>query len=241
MLPFTLANGRRGSAIPNRARQLLIHRAMRRGFVVLLLLAAAVPVVAQRRVDLIFDVEGVRRTGRISDEFVPNTIQYRPTFGTGGGIGGGVDWFLSDRASLELKVSALETRLRVRATGSDFITNADLGKAQIYPISLLLKWRFNEHAALRPWIGAGVSHIVLRNISNRTLGDVSFQDPTGAVVDAGLELRLSKRISFVGDARYVPIETSANARFGVTQSAPGTTVDMHVKPLIVGFGIAYHY
>jgi outer membrane protein W len=213
---------------------------MRRVFAVLFLLAAATPLFAQRRVDLIFDVEGVRRTGSTAP-FVPNTIQYLPAFGTGGGIGGGVDWFFSNRTSLELKVSALESRLRVRVTGSDFIANADLGNAQIYPVSLLLKWRMNEHAALRPWIGAGVAHIVLRNINNRTFGDVKFQDPTGAVIDGGLELRLSKRLSLVGDARYVPIETSSTARFGVTQNAPGTSVDMHVKPLIVSFGVAYHY
>lgn len=213
---------------------------MRRVFAVLFLLAAAAPLAAQRRVDLIFDVEGVRRTGSTA-AFVPNSVQYLPAFGTGGGIGGGVDWFLSDRTSLELKVSALESKLRVRVTGSDFIANADLGNAQIYPVSLLLKWRMNEHAALRPWIGAGVSHIVLRNINDRTFGNVRFQDPTGAVVAAGLELRLSRRLSLVGDARYIPIETSSTARFGVTQNAPGTPVGLHVKPLIVGFGVAYHY
>jgi outer membrane protein W len=215
---------------------------MRRVFAVLFLLMLAAPLLAQRRVDLILDVEGVRRTGSNSG-FVPNSIQYMPSFGTGGGIGGGVDWFLSDRTSLEMKVAALESNLRVRVAGSDFIANADLGNAEIYPISLLLKWRMNEHAALRPWLGAGVAHIILRNINGKSgaVGGVRFQDPTGAVIDGGLEWSLSKRLSLVGDARYVPIETSAHASFTAAPGASGTTVQMHVKPLIVGFGIAYHY
>jgi outer membrane protein W len=214
---------------------------MRRHFSVLFLLLVAAPLAAQRRVDLILDVEGVRRTGSTS-EFVPNSVQYLPSFSTGGGVGGGVDWFLSDRTSVEMKFAALESKLRVRVSGSDFIATADLGNAQIYPISLLVKWRMNEHAAVRPWLGVGVAHIIVRNINNRgNLGSVRFQDPTGAVVDGGIELQLSKRVSLVGDARYVPIETSSRARFSASPSDPGTSVGMHVKPLIVGFGIAYHY
>ena len=45
------------------------------------------------------------------------------------------------------------------------------------------------------------------------------------------------RWSFTGDARYIPIETSSRAAFG----GSGTSVRLHVKPLIVSFGTAYHY
>src|SRR5438045_2141566 len=105
---------------------------MFRAVAVAFLLFAAAPLLAQRRVDLIVDAEGVRRSSDTTIPFVPNTLSYQPRFDTGGGLGFGVDWFLSDHASAEAKVAGLVTRMRVRVTGSDFVATSDLGRAQIY-------------------------------------------------------------------------------------------------------------
>jgi outer membrane protein len=131
------------------------------------------------------------------------------------------------------------SHLRVRTVGSDFIANVDLGTAQIYPISAILQWHMTEHGTLRPYLGVGGAHIILRNINRRAgiINGVKFDDPTGLVVDGGLELRMSHRWSLSGDARYIPIETDSRAIFSGTSSS----VKMQVKPLIVSFGIAYHY
>ena len=59
----------------------------------------------------------------------------------------------------------------------------------------------------------------------------------GLVLDGGLEIRLSRRFSVVGDARYTPIETHARATFTGT----GTTAQIAVKPLVVSTGIAFHF
>lgn len=211
---------------------------MYRVVAIVFVLALAAPLAAQKHTDLLIDVEGVRRTGT-NAEFTPGVTRYEPSFRTGGGIGGGVNVYFTDRVSLEMKVAALESRMRVRTMGSDFVATADLGNAQIYPITALLQWHMVEHGSFRPYIGAGVGHIVLRNI-NRNFGSatgVHFQDPTGAVIDAGVELRTSHRFGFVGDVRYVPVETTARARFVGTSS----DVVMHVRPLIAGFGLAYHF
>jgi outer membrane protein len=212
---------------------------MKRLVTIALVLAAAIPLAAQRRVDLILDLEGVRRTGKNDDTFAPGTLQFRPEFKTGGGLGGGVNWFFSDRLSMELKAAGFGSHLRVRATGSDFVTNIDLGTAQIYPISAILQWHMTEHGTLRPYLGAGAAHIILHNINRQAgvINGVSFQDPTGLVVDGGLELRMSPRWSLGADARYVPIESESRATFGGSNAS----VRMHVKPLIASFGIAYHY
>ena len=203
------------------------------------LVAIALPVAAQRRVDLLVDVEGVRRSESTRQQFVPGTTVFEPRFHTGGGLGGGVNWFFSDRMSLEAKVSALETNMVVHMSGSDNVASFEIGRAQIYPISAIVQWHMTEHGALRPYVGAGVSHIILRNIERNTgaFGGVRFEDPTGVVVDGGLEWRVSNRWGFTGDARYVPIETNSTATFIGT----GSSIRMHVKPLIVGFGVAYHY
>jgi outer membrane protein W len=195
--------------------------------------------VAQRRVDVFFDVEGVRSTGKASD-FTPGVTRFEPQFQSGGGLGGGLNFFLSDRVSLEAKVAGLASKTRVRIIGSDFIGTADLGWAQLYPVSAVLQWHLAERRAIRPYLGAGFVHTILRNINKQVgLGatGIHFKDPTGLVVDGGLELSLGKKWSVLGDARYVPMETKSKVTF------PGTIArtDMSVRPLIVSFGLAYRF
>jgi outer membrane protein len=205
----------------------------------LLVVFAAAPLAAQhRRIDFLIDAEGARRTGT-NTAFSPG-IRFDPQFGTGGGLGAGLDFFLSDRVSIEAKAAALESRLRVRTIGSDFVAVADLGREQVYPISTILKWHLSEHGTIRPYIGAGVVHVILRHV-NRAVGTsatgIHFGDPTGFVVDGGLELNLSKRVGIYGDARYVPVESQSRATFTGTSSS----VKMDVRPLIVSTGLAWRF
>ena len=203
----------------------------------LVVAAIAAPAFAQRHVEFFVDAEGVRPGSKAV--FEPNVVRYEPRFDTGGGVGGGINWFFSERVSVEVKVAALESRLHLRRSGSDFVTVADLGYAQIYPITALLQWHMLEGTAIRPYIGAGVGYVIMRNISRQTFGlsGVKFDNPTGLVVDGGLELSLSKRWSVLGDARYTPIETRSN----VTFVGAGSTARVDVKSLVVSAGIAFRF
>jgi outer membrane protein len=206
--------------------------------IALLILLAGVPLMAQRRIDLLIDAEGARRTGH-NESFTPG-MRFDPQFGTGGGAGVGLNFFLSDRVSIEAKAAALESRLRVRIVGSDFILTSDLGRAQIFPISAVLQWHLSEYGTIRPYLGAGIAHVILRDV-NRSITSsatgIHFKDPTGVVVDGGLEFNLSKRFGIYGDARYIPVETKSTASFIGTASA----VKMNVRPLIVSTGIAWRF
>ena len=201
-----------------------------------IVLSLAAPAAAQNRVDIFFDAEGVHRSG-VTSNFTPG-LRFEPQFNTGGGVGGGLNFFLTDRVSLEAKLAALGTKVRVRMFGSDFVAIADLGWAQLYPISAVIQWHLLERGAVRPYIGAGVVHTILRNVNKQVGGGASgirFKDPTGVVVDGGVEFKLARKWSLLGDARYVPMETNSRVTF------PGTTsgLNMHVRPLIVSFGLGY--
>jgi len=206
--------------------------------IALFTLLAAAPLMAQRRIDFLIDAEGARRTGH-NESFTPG-IRFDPEFGTGGGAGAGLNFFLTDRVSIEAKAAALESRLRVRIVGSDFIATANLGRAQIFPISALLQWHLSEHGTIRPYLGAGVAHVILRDVNRSVTSSatgIHFKDPTGLVVDGGLEFNLSKRFGIYGDARYIAVETKSTASFVGTTSS----VQMNVRPLIVSGGMAWRF
>jgi outer membrane protein W len=200
-------------------------------------LFAAAAALAQTRVEIVVDAEGVRRTG--TTEIAPNTVSYIPRFDNGGGAGIGVAWYLSDRIAVEMKVAGLASQLTIRRTGSDFITVGDLGYAQIYPITALVQWHPVEGGSLRPYLGAGVGYTILRNIEKSAAGvtGVTFDDPTGLVLNAGLRIPFSPRWALNGDVRYVAVETSGAARFSGTNAS----ANVHVRPLIVGAGLVYRF
>jgi outer membrane protein W len=146
---------------------------------------------------------------------------------------------MTDRVSIETKVAALESRMRVRTIGSDFITTANLGRAKIYPVSAILQWHLSGHGTIRPYLGAGIAHVILQNINHSvsSFSGIHFKDPTGLVVDGGLEFNLGKRWRIFGDARYIPVETKSAATFVGTSAS----VKMNVRPLIVSTGLAWRF
>jgi outer membrane protein W len=227
----------RDDSIPSQDRFLRHVGAMKQLLVCVVAIGLTEPALAQRSVAIFVDAEGVHRSSAV--QFEPNRVQYVPRFDNGGGVGGGINFFLSDRVSLEMKVAALASRLHLRRSGSDFVAVADLGYAQIYPITALLQWHMLEHGTFRPYIGAGAGHVILRNIKKRAIGTtgVAFEDPTGFVIDGGVEWSLSKRWSIIGDARYTPIETRSTAQFTGTASR----AEIDVKPLVISTGIAFRF
>src|SRR5205809_195712 len=66
--------------------------------IALLTVLASAPLTAQRRIDFLIDAEGARRTGQ-NQSFTPG-MRFDPQFGTGGGAGAGLNFFLSDRVSI---------------------------------------------------------------------------------------------------------------------------------------------
>lgn len=204
------------------------------------LLLVAVSAGAQEKVDLLIDLEGVHRTAGLDPVAGASGVIYTPDFDNGGGIGGGVNWHFSSRVSLELKVAALLTGAEVRVVGPDFIGVIELDDSQVFPITAVLQWHPFEKGSFRPYFGAGVSHVILKNIEETTLTpEIEFDDPTGLVLNGGVRLIMSKRWSMYGDAKYIALETSGSVRFDDT-AAP-VEADLNVRPLVVAFGLAYHF
>ena len=209
---------------------------MNRTLAIAILVLTAVSVEAKPRFELIATADGVRRNSGANLE--PGII-YDPEFDTGGGLGVALNWHVAERASIEAKVSALTSNTRLRVMLSDFIGTVDLGRSNIYPVMLTMQWHpFADGGTFRPYVGAGVAHVLVQSIEATPLTpEVDFNNPTGLLVNAGLRVSLSDAWHLVGDARWVPVETSGGVRFG----PESPVIDMDVRPLVVGFGVAYRF
>lgn len=149
------------------------------------LILVSLPAMAQRRVDLIVDVEGVRRNHEPDVDLAAGQHTYVPRFDTGGGVGAGVAWFFSDNVALEAKVAGLATRVRATTVGSDFGATFDLGYAKIYPVTAVLQWHPLQNGAIRPYLGVGAAYIILPDVEKDLLG-LRFEDNVaGAVLNTG--------------------------------------------------------
>jgi outer membrane protein W len=233
----SVRNGLGHEGIPVFTGPFLAVDAPMRKAIFILALAGALPLAAQSRFELILDAEGVHRNADAPSVPDEAGLTYQPSFENGGGIGGGVNWWMSGRTSLEVKVAGLASKTRVVLVGEDYVYQADLGWSQVYPITAVAQWHPVEHGSFRPYIGAGVAYVILRNIGKTdTTPEEVFGNPWGFVLNAGLRVPLSKRWSLMGDAKYIPVETSGTVRFGTS-----TQVDLEVKPLVVGVGVVYHF
>lgn len=212
---------------------------MKRTAVLLFAMVMTLPLAAQRRVDLLVDVEGVYRQSGIDPGDA--TAIYTPQFETGGGIGAGVNVWMTGRVSLEMKAAVLASEMELRFIDGDAVSVLDVGFVNMIPLSAVVQWHPFEEGAIRPYFGAGVVYVIMQDIEQRELTPrTEFGGDAGLLLNAGLRIPLSKRFALTADARYVPVETRGSVRFG-DDEIEGTAGDLDVRPLVVGFGVAYTF
>jgi outer membrane protein W len=199
-------------------------------------IVTALPLAAQRRVDLLVDVEGVYRQSGIAAE--GGVAIYSPRFETGGGVGAGVNVWMTGRVSLEVKAAVLASEMELRFVDGDAVSVVDVGFVNMIPISAVVQWHPFEDVGVRPYFGAGLVYVIMQDIGERAqIPRTDFGASTGLLLNAGVRIPLSKRWAVTGDARYVPVETRGTVRFGDGE----TGGDLDVRPLVLSFGVAYTF
>lgn len=192
------------------------------------------------QVEVTATTQWINRIGGDQTEAVQSG-EYRTDFESGGGVGVGVNYFIGDRWSLELKGAALRSRLAVRLRGSDYEYTAELPGANIFPINVVAQYHFRHMGSWQPYVGIGVSYVVVQDVQDVSLDvigidELQFDEQGGLVTLIGSNFWFAERWSVTGDVRYVPIETTAQTRFGTNQVS-----EFDVRPLIVSAGVRYRF
>jgi outer membrane protein len=112
-----------------------------------------------------------------------------------------------------------------RATGSLRIQGTDavdLGSLEMIPLSLVVQYHLMRGRAVDPWVGAGGSYTIFKNLSSADLdtggfGTIEVKDRAAFLVNAGVDVRLTSSVGFLVDGRYTFLKPTSRGASGVDQ------------------------
>lgn len=207
------------------------------------LMFAAVPVAAQTRsVDLIGFASWVDLSGDSSLEDADGIEDLDIEFDGDMGYGAAINVFIGSRLSAEFAASIVDTEVNVAPGGP--ISPVFAGNLEMIPITGTLQFHLLPNSRIDPYVGAGLAYVLFDNVeSEEDLDDVDvdeieFEDDYGFVLNAGVDLGITDSIALNADAKYVPVESSARARFA---TGVGQFTDIEVNPLILSAGLRLRF
>lgn len=214
-------------------------------FLVFLAASATLHAEDQGRLTLTGSAQWLQRTAENHESDLPavGEIRFETDFDDAAGLGFALNYFFTDRLSVESKASIVRSDLALRVrTGPDSVVLIDLGDFDLYPLTVMLQYHFSTSGSLRPYVAAGPGYLILDNIETRQLGPqgvskIEFDNSIGLVVGGGLNYNFSSRFHLNVDARYIPLESSSE----VTFVGSSNVQEIDVRPLIVSAGLGYRF
>jgi len=158
------------------------------------------------------------------------------------GYGLGANVFFGDKISIEFAASAAEPTAAFGNFGSgQALASTNL---KMIPITAVFQYHFAPSSTFDPYIGAGGAYVLFDQLDNP--GDIGhvgvdhidFKDDVGLALNAGLAVRLTKRVGLFFDAKYVPIETSATAVF---VTGPDSEQRIEINPVMAAAGVSIRF
>ena len=199
----------------------------------ILLLAAATPLVAQER-DLAI-------SGWVSQANLDGQDDFAEDFGTEfeerAGYGMSVDWGFARMFALEGSVFFL--RANADLILDDGVTLVDIGTVNLKPVSVGVQFRPLQ-TRIFPYLGAGATYMVGGDLVSGELttggqGTIEMDNGVTYYGNAGIGFRILEGLSIVADGRYIPFETDT------TSTVTGVTQEMDLTSTIYSLGLRFKF
>jgi outer membrane protein len=152
-------------------------------------------------------------------------------------------YMLSNNLGLEL-IAATTKHTASGKTG----TTGSIGKLAdtwVLPPTLTLQYHFAPEGRIRPYVGAGLNYTIFykERASGSLEGavgptDVSLKDSFGYALQLGADVPLNSGLFLNFDVKYIDMDTRARLS---TTAAGVQTVNIHIDPLVFGFGIGVRF
>ena len=203
-------------------------------FVAALVVLSVTPIFAQER-----DMQITAYASQASIEGDQNfPDDFESEFEDGWGMGLSVNRYVAPMFSVEGSLFYLRNDASLVLPGSDL--GIDLGGLNLMPISLGVQFHPFRRTFIDPYVGAGGSYVITRDLSSRDLvnagvGTVELENVFTYYVNAGVGVQLGSALAVVLDGRYVPYETSS--RSVVT----GVEQDLDLTAQILSLGLRFKF
>ena len=147
-----------------------------------------------------------------------------------------ISYFFTENIAAELVLAYAQHD--VTAENTD-LGNIDLGSLDLLPPTLTLQYHFMPKNAFRPYVGAGLSYVLIPNEDSGPVATaVDYDDgQVGFALQAGFDYFFTKNWCVNVDVKKVWVDVD------VTVHALGTTVSttVDVDPWLFGVGIGYRF
>ncbi|HEY4641791.1 MAG TPA: OmpW family outer membrane protein [Thermoanaerobaculia bacterium] len=160
------------------------------------------------------------------------------------GYGIGANIFFGNHLSAAFDIVQVRPKAIVRSRavgGRSFATTG----TRMTPLSGVLQWHFAPDGFVDPYLGAGVAYVLFDDsnvFGNPDIGRINFKDDAGLAVNAGVSLRISRRLAVTADGKYVPLRAAANAVYvpGHLPLVP-VVVNTKINPVIFSGGLSLRF
>ncbi len=157
-------------------------------------------------------------------------------FDAGAGVGVGFLFDFADAFAVELKGSFARIDGTVRTELSDAVFLLDLGDVDVVPLTAVLQWRPLQDSKWDPYVGMGGGYLFVGDSDVPDTDErIEFDGDVGLVIEAGVDFQFAERWFLNLDAKYIPVETGIETRFGERKG----TLDF--EPVLGSVGVRHRF
>ena len=147
-----------------------------------------------------------------------------------------ISYFFTPNVALELTLAYAQHDVNANNTP---LGNIDLGSLDLLPPTLTLQYHFLPENKFRPYVGAGVSYVLIPNEDPGNAVSVDYENGNfGFALHAGFDYFFTKNWCLNVDVKKVWVDVDATV-----QVLPGAYVNtsVDVDPWLFGIGIGYRF
>lgn len=124
--------------------------------------------------------------------------------------------------------------------GAGALAGTYLGDVTYAPGILALQYRIPAgNLRFEPYVGAGISYIIMLDTDDRDVAGFDVDNGLGPVLQVGIERMINDRLGVFFDVKKVWVDTDARGTLGV--GGPPADAKVTLDPLLVGAGLLWRF
>ncbi len=154
-----------------------------------------------------------------------------------GGMSGAIEVGVFLRDGFAISLSGITPVTTPNIAAGTLAGFGNLGDETAGFYSAAAHYHFNEGGRVSAYAGGGIGYMHVFNTNDGVLSNLNIRNALGAVLQAGVEVRMSERVGAYLDVKRYFLQTIATGNLGATPVVAKTNVD----PWVVSAGLSLDY